>query len=151
MSLRGPARRRPPILKPACTSDRWAGRKRCAPSLYEPSHWKPLPDTAGSMHWHTRTALQLRAQDLHPMVGWYKISYMRTARGLREITCSYECELKAINECLRVVIRRQREGAALSGVVIFNDFRALVQALGGSDSESVRGAELLTDYLQKTE
>ncbi|GFO34112.1 hypothetical protein PoB_006061700 [Plakobranchus ocellatus] len=67
------------------------------------------------------------------------------------MTCSYEFELKAVYECLRVVIRRQREGAALPGMVIFTDCRALVQALGGSGSESIGGAVLLADYLQKIE
>ncbi|GFN77494.1 hypothetical protein PoB_000400000 [Plakobranchus ocellatus] len=61
------------------------------------------------------------------------------------------CELKAVNECLRVVIRRQREGAALLGVVILTDCRVLKQALGGSGSESMGRAMLLADYLQNTE
>ncbi|GFO10947.1 hypothetical protein PoB_003745200 [Plakobranchus ocellatus] len=68
-----------------------------------------------------------------------------------ETTCSFACELMAITECLRVVIMTQREGAALPGLVIFTDYRALVQALGGSGSEGVGGAALLEDYLQKTE
>ncbi|GFO44846.1 hypothetical protein PoB_007135100 [Plakobranchus ocellatus] len=57
------------------------------------------------------------------------------------------CELKAVSKCLRVVIRRQWEAAALSGVVILTDCRAWVQTLGGSGREGVEEA----DYLQKTE
>ncbi|GFN89426.1 transposon i factor [Plakobranchus ocellatus] len=68
-----------------------------------------------------------------------------------EWTCSYECELMAVSECLRVVIEKQREGAALPDVVILTDCRALVQALGGSGSEGVGEAVLLADYLLKTE
>ncbi|GFN97353.1 hypothetical protein PoB_002385900 [Plakobranchus ocellatus] len=64
---------------------------------------------------------------------------------------SYDCELMAVTECLRVVIRRQREGAALPGLAIFTDCRALVQALGGSGSEIFGGAVLFVDNLQKTE
>ncbi|GFN89828.1 hypothetical protein PoB_001633400 [Plakobranchus ocellatus] len=66
-------------------------------------------------------------------------------------TCSYECELMAVTECLRVVIEKQGKGAALPGVVIFTHCRALVQALGGSVSEGVGEAVLLGDYLLKTE
>ncbi|GFO00517.1 hypothetical protein PoB_002702200 [Plakobranchus ocellatus] len=57
----------------------------------------------------------------------------------------------ADTECLRVVIKKQREGAELPGVVIFTDCRALVQALGKSGSESVGEVVLIADYLQKTE
>ncbi|GFN97873.1 hypothetical protein PoB_002437900 [Plakobranchus ocellatus] len=60
-----------------------------------------------------------------------------------ETTCSYECELMAVIECPRVFIRKQREGAALPGLVIFTDCRALVQTLGGSGSENVGWAMLL--------
>ncbi|GFN86194.1 hypothetical protein PoB_001270000 [Plakobranchus ocellatus] len=67
------------------------------------------------------------------------------------MTCSYECDLTAVTECLRVINRRQREGAALPGVVIFTDYRALGQALEGSGNESVGRAVFLEDYLQKTE
>ncbi|GFN86568.1 hypothetical protein PoB_001307400 [Plakobranchus ocellatus] len=56
----------------------------------------------------------------------------RVCGPVGEQTCSFGCELKAVTECLRVVIRRQQEGAALHGVVIFTDCRALEQALGGS-------------------
>ncbi|GFO04055.1 RNA-directed DNA polymerase from [Plakobranchus ocellatus] len=73
---------------------------------------------------------------------------MRTSR---RVTCSYECELMAVTECLQVVIENQRKGAALPGMVIFTDCRALVQALGGSGSEGVGEAVLLADYLMKTE
>ncbi|GFO13133.1 RNAse h [Plakobranchus ocellatus] len=68
-----------------------------------------------------------------------------------ERTCSYECELTAVTECLKVVIEKQRQGAALPGVVILTDCRALVQALGGSRSENVGEAVLLADHLLKTE
>ncbi|GFO23585.1 Pol-like protein [Plakobranchus ocellatus] len=57
----------------------------------------------------------------------------------------------AVTECLRVVIEKQREEAALPGVVVFTGCRALVQVLGGSRSEGVGGAVLLADHLQKTE
>ncbi|GFO50192.1 RNA-directed DNA polymerase from [Plakobranchus ocellatus] len=57
----------------------------------------------------------------------------------------------AVTECLQVVIEKQRDGAALPGVVIFTECRALVQALGGSGSEGVGEAVLLADYLLKTE
>ncbi|GFN95949.1 hypothetical protein PoB_002245500 [Plakobranchus ocellatus] len=57
----------------------------------------------------------------------------------------------AVTECLRVVIEKQREGAALPCVVIFTDCRALMQALGGSGNEGVGEAVLLADYLLKTE
>ncbi|GFN85840.1 hypothetical protein PoB_001234600 [Plakobranchus ocellatus] len=70
---------------------------------------------------------------------------------VEETTCSYERELMAVIECLRVFIRRQREGAALPGVVIYTDCRALEQAFGGSGSENVGRAVVLGDYLQKTE
>ncbi|GFO07779.1 hypothetical protein PoB_003428400 [Plakobranchus ocellatus] len=46
---------------------------------------------------------------------------------------------------------RYQEGAALPGVVIFTDCRALVQAFGGSDRESVGGVVLLADFLKKAE
>ncbi|GFN87359.1 glutamate--tRNA ligase [Plakobranchus ocellatus] len=57
----------------------------------------------------------------------------------------------AVTECLRVVIKKQREGAALPGVVILTDCRALVQAFGGSRSEGVGEVVLLADYLLKKE
>ncbi|GFO13692.1 ribonuclease h [Plakobranchus ocellatus] len=60
-------------------------------------------------------------------------------------------ELMAVTECLRVVIEKQWKGAALPGVVIVTDCRALVRALGGSGSEGVGEAVLLADYLLKTE
>ncbi|GFO44124.1 sodium- and chloride-dependent betaine transporter [Plakobranchus ocellatus] len=90
--------------------------------------------------------------------------YLRTSEGAplgsvveefatqsRRIKKAYECELMAVIECLQVIIRRQRIGAALPGLVIFTDCRALVEALGGSGSESFGGAVLLADYLLKTE
>ncbi|GFO04575.1 hypothetical protein PoB_003108000 [Plakobranchus ocellatus] len=64
---------------------------------------------------------------------------------LEENTCNYECELMAVTECLRVITKKQREGAALPGLVIFTDCRAF----GGSGSEGVGRAVLLADYLQK--
>ncbi|GFO07949.1 mannose receptor, c type 1a [Plakobranchus ocellatus] len=82
---------------------------------------------------------------------WPDGSTTRICGPIGESTCSYECELMAARECLRVVIEKQRERAALPGVVIFTDCRALVQALGGSRSEYVDGAVLLADYMQKTE
>ncbi|GFO36404.1 hypothetical protein PoB_006290900 [Plakobranchus ocellatus] len=45
------------------------------------------------------------------------------------MTCSFDCELRAVTECLRVVIGRQRGGGALVGVIIFTDCQALVQTL----------------------
>ncbi|GFO33747.1 hypothetical protein PoB_006025200 [Plakobranchus ocellatus] len=66
------------------------------------------------------------------------------------MTCRYDCDLKAVNACLLVVIRKQRKGAALPGMVIFTDSRALVQAVGDSSRGGVEEAMLLTDYLKKT-
>ncbi|GFO24167.1 RNA-directed DNA polymerase from [Plakobranchus ocellatus] len=57
----------------------------------------------------------------------------------------------AVTECLQVVIEKQREGAALPGVVILTDCRALVQALGGAGSEGVGEVVLLADSLLKKE
>ncbi|GFN86200.1 RNA-directed DNA polymerase from [Plakobranchus ocellatus] len=59
--------------------------------------------------------------------------------------------LKSVAECLRVVTRRQQKGVMLPGMVISTDYRALVQALGGSNREDIREAVLLADHLQKTE
>ncbi|GFN84963.1 RNA-directed DNA polymerase from [Plakobranchus ocellatus] len=82
---------------------------------------------------------------------WPDGSITRICGPVGNWTCSYECELIVVTECLRVVIEKQREGAALPGVVIFTDCRALVWALGGSGSEGVGEAVLLADYLLKTE
>ncbi|GFN86450.1 hypothetical protein PoB_001295600 [Plakobranchus ocellatus] len=60
-------------------------------------------------------------------------------------------ELKAANERPRVIIRRQREGAGLPGVVIFTECRDSVQSFGRYGSESVEGSVLLADYQQKIE
>ncbi|GFN94041.1 reverse transcriptase [Plakobranchus ocellatus] len=80
---------------------------------------------------------------------WPDGSTTRKCGPVGEWTCSYEFELMAVTECLRIVIGKQREGAALPGVVILTDCRAL--ALGGSGSECVGEAVLLADYLLKTE
>ncbi|GFO14598.1 ribonuclease h [Plakobranchus ocellatus] len=82
---------------------------------------------------------------------WPDGSTTRICGPVGEWTCSYECELMAVTECLCVVIGKQREGAALPGLVILTDCRALVWALGGSGSEGVGEAVLLADYLLKTE
>ncbi|GFN75861.1 RNAse h [Plakobranchus ocellatus] len=82
---------------------------------------------------------------------WPDGSTTRKCGPVGEWTCSYECELTAVTECLKVVIEKQREGAALPGVAILTDCRALVQALGGSRSENVGEAVLIADYLLKTE
>ncbi|GFO48818.1 RNA-directed DNA polymerase from [Plakobranchus ocellatus] len=82
---------------------------------------------------------------------WSDGSTTRKCGPVGEWTCSYECELMTVTEYLRVVIEKQREGAALPGVVILTNCRALVQALGDSGSESVGEAVLLADYLLKTE
>ncbi|GFO19798.1 hypothetical protein PoB_004630300 [Plakobranchus ocellatus] len=89
-----------------------------------------------------------RLWDLLPVVRRYTT---RICGPVGEWTCSYECELMAVTECLRVVIENQREGVALLGVVMFTDCRALVWALGGSGSKGVGKAVLLADYLLKTE
>ncbi|GFO05990.1 hypothetical protein PoB_003249500 [Plakobranchus ocellatus] len=44
---------------------------------------------------------------------WPDGSTTRKCGPVGEWTCSYECELMAVTECLRVVIGKQREGAAL--------------------------------------
>ncbi|GFN92816.1 RNAse h [Plakobranchus ocellatus] len=82
---------------------------------------------------------------------WSDGSTTRKCGPVGEWTCSYECELMVVTECLPVIIEKQWEGAALPGAVILTDCRALVQALGDSGSESVREAVLLADYLLKTE
>ncbi|GFO44802.1 hypothetical protein PoB_007130700 [Plakobranchus ocellatus] len=71
---------------------------------------------------------------------WPDETASRICGPVGEMTRSHE--LKAVNECLRVVMMRQRERAALPGVVIFTDCRVLVQALGGSGRESVGGMVL---------
>ncbi|GFN81956.1 hypothetical protein PoB_000846200 [Plakobranchus ocellatus] len=68
---------------------------------------------------------------------WPDGSTTRKCGPVGEWTCSCECEL----------IWKQREGAALPGVVILTDCRALVQALGDSGSKGVGEAVLLADYL----
>ncbi|GFN81607.1 hypothetical protein PoB_000811300 [Plakobranchus ocellatus] len=105
------------------------------------------------MHWHTQTAPQLGELGTGATGStlWPSGSTSRIYRLVQETTCSYECELKAINKCLCVIIRRQRGGAVLQGRVIFTDCLALVQVLGGYSSERVGGAVLLSDYLQETE
>ncbi|GFO26813.1 RNA-directed DNA polymerase from [Plakobranchus ocellatus] len=82
---------------------------------------------------------------------WPDGSTTRICGLVGDWTCSYECELMAVTECLRVDIENQREGVALPGVVILTDCRTLVWALGGSGSEGVGEAVLLVDYLLKTE
>ncbi|GFN85280.1 RNA-directed DNA polymerase from mobile element jockey-like [Plakobranchus ocellatus] len=82
---------------------------------------------------------------------WPDGSTTRKCGPVGEWTCSYECELMAVTECLPVIIEKQREGAALPGVVMLTDCRVLVQALGGSGSEGVGEAVLLADYLLKSE
>ncbi|GFO21698.1 hypothetical protein PoB_004820300 [Plakobranchus ocellatus] len=52
--------------------------------------------------------------------------------------------------CVRFVIRGKQKGAALLGVVIFTDCRALVQTLGGSDREDVGKTVLLADQWQSS-
>ncbi|GFO28546.1 hypothetical protein PoB_005505100 [Plakobranchus ocellatus] len=56
---------------------------------------------------------------------WPDGSTTRKCGPVGEWTCSYECELTAVTECLRVVIEKQREGAALPSVVILTDCRPL--------------------------
>ncbi|GFO07487.1 RNA-directed DNA polymerase from [Plakobranchus ocellatus] len=60
---------------------------------------------------------------------------------------SFDFELKAVTECSRLVIRRKQEGAALTGMVIFTDCRALVQYVGGTGRKE---ALWLADHLHKT-
>ncbi|GFO08196.1 hypothetical protein PoB_003470100 [Plakobranchus ocellatus] len=78
---------------------------------------------------------------------WPNGATSRICGPMGEMTCNSVCELKVVNECLYFVIRRQRKGAVLPGVIIFTDCRALVQALGKSGSESMGGVVLLADYL----
>ncbi|GFO19577.1 hypothetical protein PoB_004608200 [Plakobranchus ocellatus] len=54
---------------------------------------------------------------------WPDGSTTRICGSEGDWTCCYECELMAVTECLRVVIEKQREGAALPVVVIFTDCR----------------------------
>ncbi|GFO15102.1 hypothetical protein PoB_004160700 [Plakobranchus ocellatus] len=77
-----------------------------------------------------------------------------TSCGSREAQLGYVDQEESGRAAMNVSLwpsRKQREGAALSGVVILTDCRALVWALGGSRKEGVGEAMLLADYLLKTE
>ncbi|GFO11599.1 hypothetical protein PoB_003810400 [Plakobranchus ocellatus] len=85
----------------------------------------------GSIHWQTRTVPRARARRMEARDLLYVAddSTTRICGPVGETTYSYDCEVMAVTECLRFTIKKQRKGAALPGVVIFTDYRALVQAL----------------------
>ncbi|GFO44645.1 reverse transcriptase [Plakobranchus ocellatus] len=117
-----------------------------------------LPSTRNHREFRKAVRNSIYGRLLNPGNGGYGIYFLwpdgsttQKCGPLGERTCSYECELTAVTECLKVVIEKQQQAAALPGVVILTDCRALVQALGGSRSENVREAVLLADHLLKTE
>ncbi|GFO49853.1 hypothetical protein PoB_007635800 [Plakobranchus ocellatus] len=54
---------------------------------------------------------------------WADGSTTRICGPVGERTSSYDSGLRAVTECLRVMIEKQLEGAELLGVVIFTDCR----------------------------
>ncbi|GFO18763.1 hypothetical protein PoB_004526800 [Plakobranchus ocellatus] len=82
---------------------------------------------------------------------WPDGTTFRLCGPVGEQNCRFDCELKAFTKCLSVITRRQREGAALPGMVIFTDCRASVQALGISGKEDLEKAVLVANQPQKTE
>ncbi|GFO42697.1 hypothetical protein PoB_006920200 [Plakobranchus ocellatus] len=84
-------------------------------------------------------------------IQWPDATTSRVCGPMGEETCSFDCELKAVAKCLKIVTKRQQEEAAVFGVIIFTYCRGIEQTLGGFSREDVRKAVLLADHLKKTE
>ena len=61
---------------------------------------------------------------------------MQTSGSVGRLTCSFDCERKAFDECVNI-LRRRHERIPLSGAVIFCDCQALLRALSGQNLTGV--------------
>ncbi|GFO40968.1 ribonuclease h [Plakobranchus ocellatus] len=85
------------------------------------------------------------------LVQWPDGTTTRASGPVGKITCSYDCEYKAFVECLRLVLRRHREGTTLTGVVVLTDCQSLVRKLRGTGSAEVGEALQLVEELMRVE
>ncbi|GFO01500.1 Gag-Pol polyprotein [Plakobranchus ocellatus] len=85
------------------------------------------------------------------LVQWPDGTITRASGPVGKITCSYDCEYKAFVECLKIVLRRHREGTTLLGVVILTDCQSLVRKLSGTGSAEVGTALQLVEELVRVE
>ncbi|GFN96032.1 RNA-directed DNA polymerase from mobile element jockey-like, partial [Plakobranchus ocellatus] len=82
---------------------------------------------------------------------WPDGTTTREAGSVGSICCSYDCEYKALLECLKGTIRRHREVGPLPGVAILTDCQALLHNLKRAGSAEVGEAMRLIDELQRLE
>ncbi|GFN92936.1 RNA-directed DNA polymerase from mobile element jockey-like [Plakobranchus ocellatus] len=85
------------------------------------------------------------------LVQWPDGTTTRASGPVGKITFSFDCEYKALVECLRLVLRRHREGTTLPGVVVLTDCQWLVRKLSGMGSAEVGTALQLMEELVRVE